>query len=374
MSSEYMKPSHALDMGVPLLVQEEPHLTGNETKHNASMKPTNSNIEAIEVTGSQTTDVEYTFEGVTLPKADCTKRLLIYECSGKKVCSGLADRQTGIMSSFLLALLSNRTFSIRHTKPCPLSTYIVPNIYDWLKCLSSYNTSIDIRYVNLFYGVDTNNMPDIAGFPSGDIWKEQIVVIRTNKNLFKNVTKHASVNTTIPLLIQGTLNPIQHRLYHILFKLETSFKLEIDQYIDTITKHQARDLVGVHIRTRFINVDDDLEHIFNFVDQFNDTSKYAIYIATDSENVRQKALDRFKGSFSSNVSGIQLHVDAWHATCTTFHLASFEQQLLARSNIIVKTRSGFSLMSTYIRGRGPAFMYRYSSPTEKRVEPYFTRM
>ena len=46
-------------------------------------------------------------------------------------CGGLGDRLNGIMSSFVVALLTGRLFVIDWQTPCPLEEHLVPHAVDW---------------------------------------------------------------------------------------------------------------------------------------------------------------------------------------------------------------------------------------------------
>ena len=70
---------------------------------------------------------------------DCSEgRFLVYQCTkqDRHACGGLADRERGIISTFLLALQTNRTFVIDLDKPCKLEQFLVPNLYNWTRCKS----------------------------------------------------------------------------------------------------------------------------------------------------------------------------------------------------------------------------------------------
>ncbi|CAF4719656.1 unnamed protein product, partial [Rotaria sp. Silwood2] len=56
-------------------------------------------------------------------------RKLIYKC--KWTCGGLGDRFRGIITCFVLALVSNRQFMIGMTHPVDVKNYLFPNMYNW---------------------------------------------------------------------------------------------------------------------------------------------------------------------------------------------------------------------------------------------------
>eukprot|EP00760_Papus_ankaliazontas_P011876 PhM_4_TR15092/c0_g1_i1/m.71805 len=59
---------------------------------------------------------------------------LIYNCESNKkghFCGGMGDRFRGMITTFFLALVSNRTFKLYHPVPVPLQDYLQPHMYDW---------------------------------------------------------------------------------------------------------------------------------------------------------------------------------------------------------------------------------------------------
>ena len=63
------------------------------------------------------------------PKINLDKnKFLVFSCNN---CGGWADRLKGLLSSYALALLLNRTFIIDIHQPCRISKLIDPNMVDW---------------------------------------------------------------------------------------------------------------------------------------------------------------------------------------------------------------------------------------------------
>ena len=67
-------------------------------------------------------DPEVYFLPITAGTYQNHGKYLIYHC--EHVCGGLWDRFRGIVNSFILALITNRTFVIHHTMPCPLQNFL----------------------------------------------------------------------------------------------------------------------------------------------------------------------------------------------------------------------------------------------------------
>ncbi|CAG5135384.1 unnamed protein product [Candidula unifasciata] len=60
-----------------------------------------------------------------------TKRYLIYVCDHKSYCYGIGDRQRGLVSVYLLAEITNRSFGIIMTSPSNFTEFFKPNLVPW---------------------------------------------------------------------------------------------------------------------------------------------------------------------------------------------------------------------------------------------------
>jgi len=58
-------------------------------------------------------------------------RFIMYRCDNNMGCGGLGDRLNGIVTSFYLALLTDRAFLIRWTRGCPWTHFVRPAYFDW---------------------------------------------------------------------------------------------------------------------------------------------------------------------------------------------------------------------------------------------------
>ena len=300
-----------------------------------------------------------------LSQPDCNQKLLIYQCTDNtRVCSGLGDRERGIVSTFLLALLTNRTFVVKHTRPCSLSYFFEPNVYNWSKCAHLDETlDDDTHYVEDIDGI--YNLPELDTLEKGDIWKERNVFMVTNAILNTKVRSHPSVNDTIPWVFLGHREYITNLLFNVLFKLQDSLEKQIEDFINDITHNRTRLLVGLHIRRAFI-WEQDVEYILDFMKMFSNESMYTIYLSTEDRDLREYALKQLPSGVSLNVSGVILNVNGLHATCDSFHYAIFEQQVLSRTDVLYKTKSEFSKLAYMIRGK-TAKVYEFRRVEDKLV-------
>lgn len=59
------------------------------------------------------------------------RRYIIYLCNSNITCCGWGDRQHGVLSAYLISVVTNRTFGVDMSSPCPMGTLFHPRIIDW---------------------------------------------------------------------------------------------------------------------------------------------------------------------------------------------------------------------------------------------------
>jgi hypothetical protein len=57
------------------------------------------------------------------------RKAFIYSCRKGQVCGGLADRMIGMVSVFMMAVLTNRSFAIEIDQPSLLQNFLIPIIF-----------------------------------------------------------------------------------------------------------------------------------------------------------------------------------------------------------------------------------------------------
>ena len=71
------------------------------------------------------------------------EKFLVYRCDAyydkNRNCGGLADRLKGILSGYVWALITNRTFLIHMNRPCDFTNLYSPNKHNWNK----YDNNVD---------------------------------------------------------------------------------------------------------------------------------------------------------------------------------------------------------------------------------------
>ncbi|XP_045166882.2 uncharacterized protein LOC123530199 [Mercenaria mercenaria] len=303
-------------------------------------------------------------------------KFLVYKCDYSRRCGGWGDRQRGIVSSFLLAMITGRAFVINIEKPCSLENILIPHLYDWSVCKT---------FVNSIHNNNTNEFDFVGGstffkaIPNFDFkskWKWQVIFLKNNQNLIRFLRRRKEASQQLRWLFKLTEPNIYNVLLQILFQPTRNVLNYLEEFK---LKVKGKSLVCSHIRkgqNPSIPEDDlfkkkpDEISIFNFLKNFKTSSKYVLYLATDSQSVRETFSRTFNNSINLNVTIV--HVDRLNfgmypeTACEGFRFAIIEQYILSLSDILILTNSGFGRMAGYMRGKSD-HLYLWSQKSRRVV-------
>ncbi|XP_045156884.2 uncharacterized protein LOC123523229 [Mercenaria mercenaria] len=301
-------------------------------------------------------------------------KFIVYSCDYSRSCGGLGDRQRGIVSLFLLALLTSRAFVISSEKPCALENVLKPHLYDWSVCKSFVNT-IETKDSKMFDFVDRAKL--FNANQNFDKWRWKVVFIKINFHLFYQLRKRKDVRDHIDWLVHMSKWKAVNTVLQILFK-PTQTSLD---YLQQFDKHEVKGktLVCSHIRTgknpsipedSLFRTKPDETIIFDFLKKYIVSSKYVLYLATDSDSIRQAFFKMFENSIKMNITIV--HIDRLgkyemfqKQACEGLKFAVIEQYILSVCDILILTKSGFGTTAAYIRGKSDQ-LYMFH-PIKRRV-------
>lgn len=141
------------------------------------------------------------------------KGRIIFMCDGALHHGGLADRERGILTVFLIAYKLKRPFSIYWTQPFDLSDFLEPNHYDWKITENEILIDKNISDVIVF-----NKFP--TQYYKRNLLSYFLLIIEIIKN---KKDKHVYTNLNFPK------NKF-HSLYHKLFKPSPLLEKKLRDY------------------------------------------------------------------------------------------------------------------------------------------------
>lgn len=306
---------------------------------------------------------------VNVEEQKCAKhKYVVYTCQKGRICGGLGDRQQGIVSAYILAMLTNRSFVLDMNYPCDISRFQVPNLYDWTAC-KEYALKVNKKNVALVNLIDVKGLfTKLIKNQSSVVWKKQVISLRINWIIIDMLKE--KIYSVIPWTRGFSTEEIIQIVMHILFRPVDSLTEDVNSFLANSV--QGRTLVCSHIRIgRNPSIPHDAAQriggatnqtvILEFLQNYSNASEYALFLATDSDEVRQACYAEFENCLSFNKTIV--HIDRFkgldqETACQGFSDAVLDQMLLTKCDVLVVSRSNFGGMAAYMRGNiGNLFMY-----------------
>lgn len=305
---------------------------------------------------------------------ECASRgILVYACENN-LCGGWGDRQKGIVSTFLLALLSNRTFVVRIKKPCGLETILAPSVYDWSICRNfseSNNTKNSISVENVSAKTVLDSLKNST--LENELKEEHAIVLHINWYVLPKLQAISKIQK-FSWIWDLTHEEIVSIVLNSLFKPNDRLLMELNEF--KTKNFQEKHVVCCHIRNGknpSIPNDSNLPKgrpnvttVESFLSKYKNSKRYALYLASDSEETKKNFSSLFPNLVVLNRTIV--HVDRLGAlqnsdtACEGFFTAVFEQYLLSSCDTLVLTRSNFGAVSAYLRGSNKnLYLLEYST-------------
>ncbi|XP_046555631.1 uncharacterized protein LOC124264896 [Haliotis rubra] len=297
-----------------------------------------------------------TIPEVTLKGQGQHEKFLIYLCQRGKYCGGLTDRMIGIVTAYIASEIMGRRFGIKFDSPCYLSTYLEPNLIDW------EISPLDLRNKTSRESVHLGN----AGFGTKmnkhleNLAKIDIIYYRGNVDTLAHLMKKKlirSVQWARGKSLVEVYNTALTRLFKHSKRLNEKYKL----FKSTLT-YGPRQLICSHMRmgrSETLTSDSNLtltlrprpDSVIQFVKNRLKAGQADLFLATDSEEIRQ----RFKKEFPDNfreVEGPITHIDQGRGryNCGAMGKVILDQYILSTCKTLIMSNSGFSRLAAIMRG------------------------
>ena len=290
------------------------------------------------------------------------KQFIAFLCDRKHMCGGIGDREKGIVSTFLLALLTNRTFVIFHEYPCHLSKFLAPNKYDWTRCYDYVSAlpeseTEDHKFTGRYKFRDA-----IPHTNFDEAFQNKVIFLRTNQVWIEQIMLHPNAAKAIPWAVGKSMPEIFKETLDILLRPTDILDDGIKTFLENYSK--SRRLICSHIRvgkSATLPLDNvrrfgtpDVNAIFTFLKQFDNSSNNTIYVACDSEAVRASVQGNFTNGVTVDFPVV--HIDAGRhvkgtqkeVLCTGLYTALLEQRILSNCDTMLVTYSVMGILSTYM--------------------------
>lgn len=296
------------------------------------------------------------------------QRYLVYQCDGDVNCGGLSDRMLGMVSTFLIALLTDRAWIVNWDKPVPIETVFQSPSINWV-----YNQS-DPRF----------KRETVYSYNMIQWTREQIdadIIQRNLTTYFPHNVTHVYINRGIihrlfrsklyaPILGSMGLRP--HSAFSCLadfiFQPIPAARRLITQYA-ALLRHPSIFSIGIQIRTgdpNMLRPYMDRTSLKQFNSFFSCASQLAqvyaspkqhiVYVViTDSARLRKQVTKYLPDNAHVLITG--LSIDHFHRrNNTNSHVnivdgvqgAIIENSILAKTTYRVISQGGFGKTSSFL--------------------------
>ena len=175
-------------------------------------------------------------------------KFLIYKCDrDDRLCGGWADRQKGMVSAFLLALVTNRRFGITMTAPCDVRKFYIPNEYNWI----IQDKDIEGKTRRTVRSIDsaTSFHEDLFSVDFNGRYPEDVIFLTTNNEHSKAITANPLYQKSLPVWARQPLSEFFRDAWRILMKPSPLLQHRLDSFLHSLHfVTRTRPLVGLHVR------------------------------------------------------------------------------------------------------------------------------
>ncbi|XP_064610043.1 uncharacterized protein LOC135473997 [Liolophura sinensis] len=228
-------------------------------------------------------------------------RWIIYVCDYGQSCGELPLRLDGIISTYILSVLSTRKFGIIFTKPAPLHQLLKPVKFNWIVNPSALGFASCNYYNYMFndeFGSKLKTMDLDLEF------QEEVVYIKLHKYYWNSLYQ----NPRYAGKLRGnTASGTYYQTFLNLFEPQPKFKHTVLKYSNHFKSNLSTNLVCV------IASETDQKHnqgytIWKFLDKVSHSKNTRILLSTADQDLVRQTRQRFPSNVFT-VSGSQRYID-----------------------------------------------------------------
>lgn len=173
-------------------------------------------------------------------------RLLVYSCQPFNQCGGIGDRVNGVITAFLLAVLSRRVFLIDSESPVPLQMLWMPTQIDW-RVRGSLGATAGLRH-HSYHDKRRNFEADIASLAG---YSDRVLVVSKNYRMLRSlfeapVFSGSAAAMGLPLEAPAFFAA---RLFGALFRPAPAVARELAHLRASLGGLEDRRFIAIHLRT-----------------------------------------------------------------------------------------------------------------------------
>ncbi|XP_033758517.1 uncharacterized protein LOC117340853 [Pecten maximus] len=288
---------------------------------------------------------------------------LVYDCSHRhnKSCGGWSDRLTGILCTYVLAKLTNRTFLINFDNPCKLEDYFDFKSYDW-----RYNKTLLDHEPSQYYDYMNDKVKPLMSLlvrsnstqPIKALFTKRVSFFRINWDITPEFRKFLHIDEYVPWISTLHFADINRYIYELFLKP----KPFLYKAINTVYKTKKADKIFcAHIRmgrsstfprdSIVRKTPEEVRIMFDFIEKI-DKRSHDLFLATDNIDIQKRFYSQYSGDLILDMPGRLTHIDQAFTgdVCEGFYKQLLDFLFLQTyCDKLVITNSGFSMVAAYLR-------------------------
>ncbi|CAF1338308.1 unnamed protein product [Rotaria sordida] len=314
-----------------------------------------------------------------------SNKTIIYSCTS--FCGGWGDRLRGIISAYILALLTDRHFMIDMNYPCDILKVVEPNFVNWTYVKHNKSKNRTRLYINTMpswqkaYRNNISNMIKSNDFVK--VWSsyDDIFISANSDYMTPALHNIYMLNKTQQLLGQMPISQATTQIF-VAFLFELLFKpsIAVRNRVDSILiNSRHRHLICLHIRigknptnpldVAFTARENTTKSMIDFVDNYLlNKSSSLIFVTSDSSQAVSDILRHYPNS-SMSIVGPILHIDRFDrrspTICDGFVKVIADFYLLGECQTLLLSTSGFSSWANLRRENPNEELYHYNEKLGK---------
>lgn len=308
-----------------------------------------------------------------------TTKTMIYSC--QSFCGGWGDRLRGILSAYVLALVTDRHFMIDMNYPCQITKVIEPNFVNWTMIHSKQpnRTRLNINTMRSYQLTYRGYITRLIHFENfTQIWSAyDDIYLSTNLDYMRLVFHNKHMSKKIQELF-GRLPVSQltiEKSFAFFFELLFKPSIAVEQRVNSILYSSIhRELICFHIRigknptnpfdavfTSRVNM---TRAMIDFTDRYLQTRNSSlVFVTSDSGQAISQVLNHYSNS-SMTIVGPILHIDRFNrrssAVCDGFVKVLADFYLLGECQTSLISKSGFSMSANRRRIHANENLYTFN--------------
>ncbi|XP_046554837.1 uncharacterized protein LOC124264145 [Haliotis rubra] len=277
-------------------------------------------------------------------------KFLVYLCNKQKLCGGWGVRQAGIISTFLLANLTNRMFKVSMTSPCKLQHFLIPNQLNWVPDIEELRG----KSLSVINDVHNSSVLDVLRWKNFNMYYSQdIVFVRATMDFTGILTQNPVYIKQVSQITTQTQSATFKDNWDMLMapSIQTQTVLQDILALNNRSVTRYEDLICAHVKLGSDPRTENVQNILRILQQWTGMNP-KVFIATDSDYFRSISRSSF-GDKIMDSGGTVLNIDTDRGTidsCLGLRTVILDQMILSRCRLLALSYSGVGRNTAFLRG------------------------